>query len=118
MSEDLDVEAALARFYAPPPAQLPAPLPQSVGGELMPFLSAKRRTEIIDRVFEASGGETRMVEWVEASDDNRGKFYGWFVKGAFRGAAPAPAENNGSKIEELLARLDAGEGAKVINNGD
>ncbi len=95
---------------------LPAPLPASVGGELMPFLSAKRRTEIIDRVFEATGGEREMAAWVDRSDDNRAKFYGWFVKGAFRGSAPVPAADNGSKIEEMLARLDAGEGAKVISN--
>jgi hypothetical protein len=92
------------------------PLPVSSGGELVPFLSAKRRTEIIDRVFEATGGERAMSEWVERSDDNRGKFYGWFVKGAFRGAAPVDQDAGASKVEELLARLDAGEGAKVISN--
>jgi hypothetical protein len=118
VTDDPDVEAALAAFYAPAATALPALLPQSVGGELLPFLSAKRRTEIIDRVFEATGGETAMAEWVEKSDDNRGKFYGWFVKGAFRGSAPAPVEDRGTKVEELLARLDAGEGAKVINNDD
>ena len=97
---------------------LPA-FPAVNNGELLPFLSAKRRTEIIDRVFMATGGEPAMAAWVERSDDNRGKFYGWFVKGAFRGAAPAPQDGNQSanKIEELIARLDAGETAKVIDNG-
>lgn len=91
-------------------------LPAVSNGQLVPFMSAKRRTEIIDRVFDATGGETEMAAWVERDDKNRAQFYGWFVKGAFRGAAPVDAGDRGTKVEELLARLDAGEGATVISN--
>lgn len=97
------------------PWSLPMSLP---GGDLMPYMSARRRQEIADIVFEQVGGVPRMVAWVEKSDDNYGMFLTkiW-AKGMLR---PVNDERAGgpSDVESLLARLDAGEHAKVINGDE
>lgn len=93
-------------------AKFPVSMP---GGDIMPYMSAKRRMAIMDAVFENTGGQTRMEEWVEASDENRKIFYGWWVKGAARPVDAAEGADRAARIEELLARLDAGESAVVAN---
>lgn len=90
---------------------LPEGLP---GGDLIPMMSARRRTELVDALFEASGGFQRALAWIDKSDDNYGEFFiKVWAKGAIR---PTQIEDHrASDIEELLARLDAGEHAKVVN---
>lgn len=84
------------------------------GGDLSPFMSGQARTRVIDALFEASGGFNRALAWIEANDDNYGQFFiKVYAKGAIR---PTVAENapNAQTVEELLAKIDAGEHAKVV----
>lgn len=90
--------------------RLPTSLP---GGDMMPFMSARARTATIDALFEASGGFPRALAWIEASDENYGEF---FIKVWAKGAArPSMVEHMASEgLEDVLAKLDAGEHAKVV----
>jgi hypothetical protein len=88
-------------------------LPSVLGNTIMPHMSARARTAIMDEVFQKTGGSDKMAEWVQKNDDNYGKFLQMWAKGAMR---PASIENaQAQTLEEMLERLDAGEHAKVIN---
>jgi len=90
--------------------RLPTSLP---GGDMMPFLSARLRAATIDALFEASGGFNRALAWIESNDDRYGEF---FVKVWAKGAArPSMVEHTAAEgLEDVLAKLDAGEHAKVV----
>lgn len=85
------------------------------GGEMMPYLSARRRTEVIDLIFEWTGGPERLRDWVNKNDDN---YKEYITKMWAKGAARAVSHDLGGAgegIEAALKRLDAAENAKVIN---
>lgn len=88
---------------------LPTALPN---GDLMPHMSARMRTNMIDALFVAAGGFDRALAWIEKDDDKFGDF---FIKVWARGAART---NNvemaltGGGIESLLDKLDAAERAE------
>lgn len=91
--------------------ELPATLP---GGDMMPYMSARYRTQMIDALFEGTGGFERAKAWIEESSANYGEFFiKVWSKGAIR--STQVEERKPEEVEELLARLDAGEHAKVIN---
>lgn len=91
-------------------SHLPIAMP---GGTLMPHVSAKLRTEMIDALFVGAGGFERALAWIEKSDDNYGDFFKVWAKGAVRSTnVELHADDS---VEALLAKLDAGEHAKVID---
>lgn len=85
------------------------------GGEIVPYLSPKQRSALFDYVYRETGGAEAMVDWVKRSDENRRSFYGWYSRMTARPAEATDEEKNKGSIEDLLARLDAGENATVIN---
>lgn len=90
---------------------LPTQLP---GGDLMPYMSAVARQAMVDAVFHHVGGFRRMAAWVEKDDANYGDF---LIKIWAKGAIRSTQVENltpPTAIEDLLAKLDAGEHAKVI----
>jgi hypothetical protein len=93
-------------------SHLPVAIP---GGALMPHVSAKLRTELIDALFVASGGFERAQAWIEKSDENYGEiFLTVWAKGAARSTNVELSADD--SVEALLAKLDAGTHAKVIDN--
>jgi membrane protein required for beta-lactamase induction len=89
---------------------LPVSLPS---GALLPHMSGRLRAQTIDALFELLGGIDRARAWVEASDDNYKEFFRLWARGATRPTA-VELTADGS-VEDLLAKLDAGEHAKVID---
>lgn len=91
---------------------LPVALPS---GALIPHISARRRTQVVDTVFEMLGGEQGLAAWAEK---NKTDFYTkiW-AKGM---AKPISIETtNEDSLEGLLRALDGGEHAKVVSpDGD
>lgn len=89
--------------------RLPASLP---GGDMMPYMSARLRTQTIDALFEASGGFERALAYIDRNDDNYGEFFKIWAKGAVRTTG---VEHTASEsLEDMLAKLDAGDHAKVV----
>ena len=91
--------------------QFPVAMP---GGGLMPHMSARLRTELVDALFVASGGFERALAWIERSDANYEVFFTkiW-AKGAARSTNVEVGVSEG--VEALLEKLDAGEHAQVVN---
>ena len=83
-------------------------------GQLIPHMSGRRRTELIDALFEASGGFQRALAWIEKDDVNYGEFFkGMWAKGASR---PVSVEHNaGGGLEALLEKIDRDANAKTID---
>lgn len=88
-------------------SKLPA-LPTSLpGGELMPYLSAKRRHQVCDVVFDMLGGVERLHAEADKSSEAYWEFMKMWSKGLPR---VAHAEvNAGEGFEALLDKLDAAE---------
>jgi hypothetical protein len=84
------------------------------GGQLLPFMSARRRHEIVDTVFEMAGGVERLAHVVNKSDENFFEFAKTlWAKGLPR--AVATEHNVSESVEDLLTKLDRAENAKTIN---
>lgn len=67
----------------------------------------------MDYLFQATGGAQRAQDWIEASDDNYKEFFKMWARGASRSST---TEIHASEsVEAILARLDAGDSARVIN---
>ncbi len=87
--------------------QLPTSLP---GGDLLPFMSAKRRNQICDTVFEMLGGVERLHD---EADKNPVWFYEkLWSKGLPRVGGTEVSVSEG--VETLLEQLDKAEAAKTI----
>jgi hypothetical protein len=80
---------------------------------MMPHVSAKLRTEMIDALFIGAGGFERAQAWIDKSDDNYGEFFKIWAKGAVRSTNIELSADD--SVEAMLAKLDAGEHAKVID---
>lgn len=93
-------------------AKVPA-LPTSLpGGELMPHMSAKLRTSVVDAVFEATGGFERMADWANKPDN-----YGEFITKVWAKGVAKPVSHEltmSDGVESLLDKLDQEERAKTI----
>lgn len=83
------------------------------GGDMLPYMSGRMRTQQMDALFHAAGGFDRALAWIEKTDANYETFFKLWAKGAVRPQAQEPGQTTGS-LEDLLARLDAGEHAKVV----
>ncbi len=89
-------------------------LPHSTpGADMMPFMSGRARAATMDALFYHVGGFERAAAWIEKDDANYGEFFKLWAKGATRPTA-VEAHASAEGVEDLLARLDAGEHAKVV----
>lgn len=80
-------------------------------GELVPHLSAKARTQMVDMVFEEIGGFQRFADWARREET---EFYRIYARGAVRSShventSPVTAE---SLMDEMDRRMSA---ARVID---
>lgn len=87
---------------------LPVVLP---AGGMLPHISGRLRTATVDAVFVMIGGAERLADW---ADKNPGEFFTkiW-GKGMSKPISIEVQDEN--SLEGLLAALDGGEHAKVIN---
>lgn len=87
---------------------LPVVLP---AGGMLPHLSGRMRTAVVDAVFIMIGGTERLADWATKNPtDFYTKLWG---KGMSK---PISLEvSDGNSLEDLLAALDGGEHAKIIN---
>lgn len=87
---------------------LPISLPN---GGMLPHLSGRMRTAVVDAVFQMTGGTERLADW---ADKNYGEFITkvW-AKGMSKPISVEVSEDG--SLEDLLAALDGGEHAKIIN---
>lgn len=92
--------------------QFPMTVP---GGGLMPHVSARLRQETVDAVFQAAGGFDKLLAFTESSEDN----YKFFLQHLWGKGLPrvtnAEVSVDADGVEALLAKLDAGEHARVIS---
>lgn len=89
------------------------PTPVADGGGLLPHMSARLRTEIIDAVFHGSGGAERLLAWVDKSDENYAKFFEVWARGAVRSTNVEVGVSD--SVENLLEKLDRADNAKLID---
>lgn len=74
------------------------------GGYLLPHMSARLRTQIMDTLFQITGGVERAQAWIEKSDENYGEFFKMWAKGQAR--QTAVEHNVGPSVEQMIDRLD------------
>lgn len=82
-------------------------------GSLVPFLSARRRHEICDAVFENLGGSARLEHEANRDQESYWKFMALWSKGLPRAATTEHTAATG--VEDLLDKLDRAANAKTIN---
>lgn len=85
------------------------------GGDMIPYLSARHRTEVVDTVFEMNGGTEKLYDWTRKSDANYETF---IVKLWGKGMAKAVSHAHtlsDDSLEARLKKLDAAERATTIN---
>ncbi len=90
-----------------PPMALP-------GGQMMPHLSARRRHEICDTVFEMLGGVERLHHEANRDKESYWDFMKLWQKGLPR--AVATEHSTTEDVEKLLEKLDRAETAKDITD--
>lgn len=74
------------------------------GGALIPHMSARHRTQLVDALFEAVGGFERAKAHIEASEDNYHDFFMAWMKGQ---AKAINTEHTASDdLSNLIKRLD------------
>lgn len=83
---------------------LPIGLP---GGELMPFMSSRRRHEVCDVVFEMLGGAERLHHEADRNSDSYWEFMKLWSKGLPKMANTEHTASEG--VEALLEKLDQAE---------
>lgn len=82
----------------------------------MPHMSARRRHEIMDTVFEMIGGVERLAHQVDKNDESYWEFMKLWGKGLPR--AVATEHSTSANVENLLDKLDAldrSDKATIIN---
>lgn len=81
----------------------------------MPHLSARMRSEVVDNVFLLAGGQEKLLAFVEKNDEN----YQFFLQHCWAKGLPrvsnAEVTVAAESVEDLVARLDAGEHARVVS---
>lgn len=90
-------------------------LPAMAGpaGGLVPYMSARRRHEICDIVFENLGGTARLEHEANRDQDSFWKFMALWAKGLPRAVSTEHTADTG--LESLLDRLDRADKAKTID---
>lgn len=98
--------------FGSPSTTLPATLP---GGGLTPFMSAARRSQVADMVFEAAGGAERLARYAQANDAQYWQFIkDVWVKGLPR-ISSAEIDVGGDGLEALVDTLRAGAAKDVTD---
>ncbi len=92
--------------------KLPIALP---GGDLMPHMSARRRHEICDTVFEMLGGVERLHHESNRDQESYWRFMSMWQKGLPRAVATQHSVDNES-VEKLLERLDRAAHAQDVTD--
>jgi hypothetical protein len=82
-------------------------------GMLVPFLSARRRHEVCDIVFENLGGAQRLEHEANKDQESYWRFLGLWAKGLPR--AVSTEHSAGGGLEDLLDKLDKAANAKTID---
>lgn len=82
-------------------------------GMLVPFMSARRRHEVCDIVFENLGGSERLEHEANKDNESYWKFMGLWSKGLPRAVSTEHTVDNG--VESLLDKLDRAANAKTID---
>lgn len=85
------------------------------GGQLMPHMSARRRHEICDTVFEMLGGVERLHHEANRDTESYWRFMGLWQRGLPK-AATTEHNLNPDSVEKLLEKLDRAENAKDITD--
>lgn len=93
-------------------SKVPITLP---GGALMPHLSARRRHEVCDTVFEMLGGTERLHHEANRDRESYWEFMKLWQKGLPRAVATEHSANTDS-MEKLLDRLDERERASDLTD--
>lgn len=89
-------------------------LPTSApGGDLLPHMSARMRTSVVDSLFEGLGGYDRMKAFFAKNDENYLEFVKLWGKGVAKSTNVEVTASEG--IENLLDRLERAENAQTIN---
>lgn len=91
---------------------LPKPPMTTSNGMLVPFMSARRRQQVCDIVFENLGGTQRLEHEANKDQESYWKFMGLWGKGMLR--AVSTEHNAGDGLEDLLDKLDKAANAKTI----
>lgn len=82
---------------------------------LLPHVSGRLKQNVVDAVFEAVGGTDKLVAFVEKDDEN----YKFFLQHLWSKNLPRVSHNehtlDESSVEAMLAKIDAGEHAPVVN---
>lgn len=89
-------------------AKAPITLP---GGEIMPYMSARRRHEIMDVAFQMCGGVERLVHEMNRNTEGYWAGVNLWGKGLPRAVATDHSINTKS-VEDLWDKLDAREADK------
>lgn len=84
------------------------------GGQLMPHMSARRRHEICDTVFEMLGGTERLHHEANRDREAYWDFMKLWSKGLPRAVATEHSVDKDS-VEEMLKKLDNAANAQVIS---
>lgn len=84
-------------------------------GGLLPHVSGRLKQDTVDAVFQATGGFERLLAFTERNEDN----YKFFLEKLWAKGLPrvsnADVSVSADGVEALLAKLDAGENAKVVS---
>lgn len=71
------------------------------------------RTETVDALFVGAGGFEKALAHITSTEERYGEFLKMWARGAVRSTNVELSADD--SVEALLARLDAGEHAKVID---
>lgn len=82
------------------------------GGEMLPYMSARRRHEVCDVVFEMVGGVQKLAAETEKNSESYWEFMKLWAKGLPRAVSTEHTVSEG--VEALLDKLDASERAQTI----
>ena len=74
------------------------------GGELLPHVSARMRTQTIDAIYEGLGGPEAHLAHAQKNDENKTEFYKLWGKGAARSGSVEVHASQG--VESMLKKLD------------
>lgn len=92
-------------------SKLPSVVP---GFGMTPHMSPRAKQDLADAVFWQVGGQERLVAFVEANDENY-KFYLQHIWARNMPKAQQTEITASEGVEALLAKIDAGEHARVIS---
>ena len=85
---------------------LPVAMPD---GQLMPHLSARHRTAMVDAVFEGTGGAERLMAWANQKENYEVFITKLWAKGMAKSSSVEVSSTQ--SVEDLFGQLDMIEGS-------